>query len=416
MAFIKVKQRSIRVLTALIIIILCSCVTILLMVLAFVVVILGALYWSVQLLFTLSMITKVRSIAALPDKELSAWPRISVIMPARNEADTLEAALRKRCESEYPDLELIVVNDRSTDKTGEIAERIAATDPRVHVVHIESLPEGWIGKIYAMHVGAQHARGEWLLFSDADVYVKPGTLKRVIAVCEEKRIDHMAVMPDLCPTRFLVDVTLSVFMRQICALGRPWKAEDPKSNDAVGAGAFNLVRRTAYDAIQGFESLRLTVADDVALGRVLKQSGARASALNGRGHVSVYFYRTIQELAKGSERALFTMFGNFSAFKLIFTAILMLILELAPFIALFFIGLPLLQSAGIVLVGFVLTTSLAANFYLGRPWWTALFVPIAIVIMFVCMVRAAVLGKKRGGIIWRGTFYPTEQLRTFRQS
>lgn len=389
---------------------------IVLQILACGVIFLSGLYWVIQLLFTFLLLKKIKSIASLPDKERASWPRVSVIMPARNEADTIEPALRIRCESDYPDLELIVVNDRSSDNTGEIAEKIAATDPRVRVVHIETLPPGWLGKLYAMHVGAQHAHGEWLLFSDVDVYVKRSTLRRVIAWCEDRLIDHMAVVPDILPTRFFVDVTLSVFMRHICALGRPWKVEDPKSKDAVGAGAFNLVRRTAYEAIHGFEPLRLTVTDDVALGRVLKQSGARAGVLNGRGYVSVYFYRTVREMAIGSERALFAMFGNFSVIKLIISAVLMVIAEVGPFAALLFFGIPFAQTIGIGLVIVVLLTSFLVNGYLGRPWWTSFFVPVAIMIMFVCMIRAGILGKKRGGIIWRGTFYPTEELKKFRQS
>lgn len=389
---------------------------VILTILAIILVAPGVLYWIIQFVFTLVLVRKVRSIDSLPDAKRNVWPRVSVIMPARNESDTIEAALRVRLGSNYPNLELIIVNDRSTDDTGQIADRIASEDNRVRVIHVDALTEGWIGKLYAMQIGAESATGEWLLFSDVDVHVKPGTLRRVIAWCEDRVIDHMAVIPDLFPTRFFVDVTLSVFMRHICVLGRPWKAEDKKSNTAVGAGAFNLVRRTAFDAINGFEKVRLTVTDDVAFGRVLKQSGIQAGVLNGRKYVRVYFYRTIREMAVGSERALFTMFGNFSMFRLIIIGTLMLVMELTPFIALFFYHLPLLTVIGISLVGIVIITSLLVNRYLGRPWWTAFFVPVAIVIMYVCMIRAGILGKKRGGIIWRGTFYSSEMLREYRQS
>jgi cellulose synthase/poly-beta-1,6-N-acetylglucosamine synthase-like glycosyltransferase len=383
---------------------------------AYIIISCSALYWIFQFVSTLHLVTRVAGVGSLRSRKRRSWPLVSVIIPARNEADTIETALQKRCESEYPNLELIVINDRSIDETGAIAERIAKEDSRMRVIHIESLPEAWIGKLYAMHVGAQQARGEWLLFSDADVHVRAGTLDRVIAECEDKHIDHMAILPQLYPTTFFVDVTLAVFMRQICVMGQPWKARDPKSKAAVGSGGFNLVRRTAFDAINGFETMRGTVTDDIALGRVLKHSGARADALNGRDYVRVTFYRTVRDIAVGSERALFAMFGNFSAMKLIVTAVLMFALELAPFAALFAVRVPALHIIGAVLTGGIIATSLVANVYLGLQWWTAFFVWIAIPIMFVCMVRAALLGKKRGGIIWRGTFYPSEQLRKFRQS
>ncbi|MBN2621419.1 glycosyltransferase [candidate division WOR-3 bacterium] len=384
-------------------------------ILAIFIVSLGVLYWIVQFVATILLVKKVRAISALPATARTSWPRVSVIMPARNEADTIEAALHMRCASDYPDLELIVVNDRSIDDTGMIAERMAVQDKRIRVLHVDSLPEGWLGKLHAMHVGAQEASGQWLLFSDADVHVKPGTLRRVIAWCEDKRIDHMAVIPDLSPVGFFVDVTLSVFMRQICIFGQAWRVEDPGSGAAIGAGAFNLVRRGSFDAVRGFEKIRLTVTDDFAFGRVLKESGARAGVLNGRGRVTVCFYRTLHDMAIGSERALFTMFGKFSALRLIAFGMLMLVCEVAPFIALFFDGLPLVQLIGLIFAGVIIATSIIANVYLGRAWWTAFFVPVANVIMCVCTVRAAILGAKRGGIIWRGTFYSNEQLRTFRQ-
>jgi len=183
----------------------------------------------------------------------------------------------------------------------------------------------------------------------------------------------------------------------------------------TGAGAFNLVRRKAFDHAHGFETMKLTVTDDVVFGRILKQTGARAGVLNGRDHVNVYFYRTLHDMACGSERALFTMFANFSAARLILIGTLMLFLELAPFIALLFFALPVLQMIGAGLTLTALVVSLVVNIYLGRPWWTSFFVPVAIMIMYICMVRAAILGKKRGGIYWRGTFYSSEQLRKGRQ-
>lgn len=382
---------------------------------AILIIALSGTYWLLQFIASLLLIKKVPSIGSLPQTSRVPWPRVSVIMPARNEADTIEQALRTRCESDYPDLELIVVNDRSDDDTGVIAERFAARDERVRVVHISILPGGWLGKLHAMQAGAREASGAWLLFSDADVHVKPGTLRRVIAWCEDRAIDHLAVLPDLDRTRFLVDVTLSAFMRQICVSGRAWQAQDPKSSAAIGAGAFNLVRRGIFDRVGGFEKIRLTVADDVVFGRILKESGARTGVLNGRGHVTVCFYRTLREMAIGSERALFTMFGKFCALRLTAFALLLLVFETGLFITLFFFGSPRVQMTGCggAAVGFA--TSLMVNVYLGRPWWHAFFVPVANVIMYVCTVRAAFLGAKRGGIVWRGTFYSSELLREFRQ-
>lgn len=137
-------------------------------------VVLGALYWIVQLVCTLRLIASVRTVAKLPYKDLKKWPRVSVIIPARNEADTIKAAMRSRLESDYPNLEIILIDDRSTDNTPEIIEEIAQTDSRVKAIHIKELPKAWIGKLYAMHTGVEVASGAWLLFSDADVHIASG--------------------------------------------------------------------------------------------------------------------------------------------------------------------------------------------------------------------------------------------------
>ena len=146
-------------------------------------IVLGAFYWIVQLVCTLRLIASVRTVTKLPYKDLKKWPRVSVIIPARNEADTIKAAMRSRLESDYPNLEIILIDDRSTDNTPEIIEEIAQTDSRVKAIHIKELPKAWIGKLYAMHTGAKIASGAWLLFSDADVHIASGTLKRVISYC-----------------------------------------------------------------------------------------------------------------------------------------------------------------------------------------------------------------------------------------
>lgn len=378
-------------------------------------IILGAFYWFVQFIFTFQLITRVRTVDKLPYKKLDKWPRVSVIIPARNEAKTIETAMKLRLQSDYPNLEIVLVDDRSNDETLAIMNEIAKNDSRVKVIQIKELPGEWIGKLYAMHIAAEMASGDWLLFSDADVKIAPGTLKRVISFSEMGGYDHIAGIPELFRSGFLVDIVLSVFMRQMCILGRLWKVGDDKSDAAAGAGAFNLVRRSAFNKAQGFSKIKMTVADDVALGRILKESGARCGVFNGRDNVGVCFYHSIREIAIGSERALFTMIGRFSMIRLISLGLLIFILEISPFIALCAIDLPYIFFTGVIMTALLFFVSVTVNIYLGRPWWTACFLPLAVLIMFICTIRAGVLGAKRGGIIWRGTYYATEQLKKFRQ-
>jgi cellulose synthase/poly-beta-1,6-N-acetylglucosamine synthase-like glycosyltransferase len=375
----------------------------------------GFLYWLLQYLMTLRVVSSVPSMQDIPVAQRSKWPRVSVVIPARNEQSTIEKPLRRRLETDYPNLEIIVIDDRSTDKTGKIADRIAAGDKRVKVLHLKEIPENWIGKLYALQKGTELATGEWMLFSDADVYIEPGTLKKSVTYCEENGFKHLAVIPDLLPVNFIIDVVLSVFIRHICIFGRVWKTKDPRSDAAVGSGAFNFVHRSALEKIDRFNRIKSTVVDDIILGRVLKQAGVRAGVLNGRKSVSVYFYRSLRDMAVGSERALFTMFGRYTLWRLVVFGLFMFFMESSPFIALILWGIPYIQACGFIMVLLMLIVTLTMTSYLGCAWWTSFFGPLGSFIMLICMARAGILGKKRGGIIWRGTFYSIKQLKKSQQ-
>src|SRR5262249_7674179 len=150
--------------------------------------------------------------------------------------------------------------------------------------------------------------GEWLLFSDADVHVSPGTMRRAIAWCEQRGLDHLAVLPELWSSTFLLDTMLAAFIRVLCLSCRVWGVENPNSRAPIGVGAFNLVRRSALERAGGFESLRLMVVDDMGLGQILKRSGARCGVANGRGLVGLHFYRSVMEMARGAEKNVYVVF------------------------------------------------------------------------------------------------------------
>jgi len=374
-------------------------------------VIIGFFWWLLQLLLILRIISKVPLLEKLPKKNLENLPKISVIIPACNEADTIEPAIETRLQDDYPNLEIILIDDRSTDGTTAIIDRIAAKDNRVKAIHIKELPFGWLGKQYAMNQGVKLATGDWFLFSDADVKIKPGTLKLVMGYCEVKKIDHLAIFPEMPPTNFLLDTLLSVFIRFLCVGGRIWAVENEKSNAAVGSGSFNLVRRIAFEKTKGFEWLRLETIDGVGLGKMLKESGARSSIINGRKYISVYLYRTLKGMAIGSERPVFAGIGNFSLIWLTLTGMINFGFEMSPFFALIPIRIPWLTFLGMIMVVMALVTSILIGRWMNRPLLPSIFYPIGTTILVIFMVRAGILGAKRGGVFWRGTFYPTKILK-----
>lgn len=324
-------------------------------------------YWLMQFILIIRVIKSVPKVENFPDKELNFWPKVSVIAPARNEARTITDAVQSRLKDDYPNLEIILIDDRSTDGTSEIVDQLAQKDARVKPVYIKQLPEGWLGKVYAMDQGIKKATGEWLLFSDADVYIKPGTLKKSIVYVNERELDHLAIFPDLYPVGFILDILQTIFIKTICLVARVWAVEDPKSTASVGSGSFNLVRRSALEKTKGLEWIKLELGDDVALGQMLKQSGARQSLANGRGFVGVYFYRSLKEAALGTDRPTFTTIGNFSFWRLFIMGWILMALELSPYLAFLPMGVPYLFYLGVWLLIISITVLILSNGWMRRP-------------------------------------------------
>ena len=219
------------------------------------------------------------------------WPRVSVIMAARDEADRIGPALASRLADDYPDLEFVLVDDRSTDTTGDIARLVAGTDPRFRLVDVRELPMGWLGKVHALNEGMKVATGDYLLFSDADVTVEPGAVQQAVALCEREGIDCLGMIPEYRSASALVDAAWVVFLRAFClALNHKKWGDARYPKDVIGSGAFTLVRREAYERTPGFEHLRMESADDMALAYMIKQSGGKCDGVIGVGAASVAMY------------------------------------------------------------------------------------------------------------------------------
>ena len=213
----------------------------------------------------------------------SMMPRVSIVVPARNEAEHIEAALLSLLQLDYPDYEVIAVDDRSDDATGVIMDRLftrwrdrgEASHHRLTVLHVGELPQGWLGKVHAMWKAAQQATGEWLLFTDADVVFRADALNRSMAYATRERADHVVLFPTMVMQSMGERMMMAFFQSQFVFAHRPWKVADPKSRDSIGVGAFNLVRRSFYEKVGTYAALRMAVLDDMLLGDLMKQDGFR---------------------------------------------------------------------------------------------------------------------------------------------
>jgi cellulose synthase/poly-beta-1,6-N-acetylglucosamine synthase-like glycosyltransferase len=366
----------------------------------------SALYWGSQALLLLRVVRSVPTLSAVHAPPPTRWPRLSLIIPARNEERTLEPALRSKLANAYPELELVLVNDRSTDATGAVAESFARTEPRLQVVQVEQLPEGWLGKVHAMQRGLERASGEWVLFSDADIHLAPGVLERVIAYAEHEGLDHVCILPSLTSPGFVLRATLSTFFRLVCTFGRLWAVRDPRSSAAVGVGAFNLVRRSALARTPGLEWLKMEIGDDMALGVMLKRSGARQVVLNGRSEVSLEFYPSYRALTRALEKN-----GASMPFPVLLVGnLLLVVLEWGLLAGVLSGYTPLvLLGAGTWGVGSAVALGLAR--WLGFSRGPVPLPFLGMLPLVWATLRSGTLALVRGGVVWRDTFYPTSAVR-----
>lgn len=372
------------------------------------------LAWWLLAFAVVRNLRNARRLADLPPGPRDDWPSVTTVMPACNEADTLDAAVRTRLADDYPDQQLILVNDRSTDGTRAVADAI--DDPRLRVLHNQTLPEGWLGKVHALKLGVEASDSTWILFSDVDVHVATGALRRAVHLAESQGFDLVAALPTIRPAGSWMNGMHALFLRVLYAAFDPVACENPASKTAFGVGAFTLVRRSALDASPGFDAFRMAIADDLMLGRTLKASGARCTALNGAGAVSVDLYPRPADFLKGSEKNAWGVTAGFSLLRGLATTLAFALLEFSPFVLAVWGPTPGLRGLGVASIAVAIGLSRFVLLANGRRGGAGLLFPLGSLLFTWAMLRGTVLGFLRGGLWWRGTFYPSSAFRDARRA
>jgi len=371
----------------------------------------------------------------------SGNPRVSIIVPARNEEDSIETALRTLLALDYDNYEVIAVNDRSTDRTGEIMEAVRENPhfwqnqpevghpappnvSQIHhpfaqnaarmghpllVIHHTELPAGWLGKTHAMWTAANQATGEWLLFTDADVLFKPDSVRRALAYAEAEPADHVVLFPRMIMKRPGEYMMIAFFQTMFMFGHRPWKVADPSTDDHMGVGAFNLVRRRVYDAVGTYEALRMEVLDDMKLGKVVKNAGFGQRNVFGGDLISIRWGHGAFGIMNNLTKNFFAVL-SFQWWRTVISAIGLAFLNFGPFAGIWlahgWARLPYAVALGsmfLIYVGISRRSAVPPYYFLLHPVSTAMFI--------YTLLRSMVLTLWIDGIVWRGTKYPLEELR-----
>jgi glycosyltransferase involved in cell wall biosynthesis len=367
---------------------------------------------AVILVGSVQLLSGWRRLVFLEDVRLDAAgpePSVSIVVAARNEERGIRRALEALLEQREVDFEIILVDDRSDDATAAIVEDVSRHDGRVRLCPIDTLPPGWLGKSHALSQGAALARKPWILFTDADVVLSPTALARAVRFAEREALDHLAMTPELRMPTPGSDLFGGVFILLFNRYSAPWKARDPRSRHHVGIGAFNLVRREAYDAVGGHSSIRMRPDDDMALGKILKKAGFRQDLLVGMRELSVTWYHSVREGIEGLEKNAFAGL-RYSALISLGAVVALLTTGVGPWVGVLLTGgwPQLLHTASVLLtVGVYVVSTRASG---ANPWLAPLF-PIGILIFCYVILRSATLALVRREIRWRGRTYPLDELR-----
>jgi len=369
---------------------------------------------GVALLWLQRALTALIHLPRIPDvrqPEYDAQPQgsLTVVVPARDEGANIEATLRSLLAQDLERLQIVAVDDRSADDTGSIMDRLAQGQPRLKVIHIAELPAGWVGKTHAMVQGAQASESGWLLFTDGDVVFAPDALRRALVCAEKTFTDHIVLTPTMELRQWDEGVILGFFQAVSLMVARPWRIPDPAAkHDCAGMGAFNMVRRSAYDSIGGFTALRMEVLEDVRLGILLKRAGFSQRMVFGRGLVRIHWATGARGLLRVIMKNMFAVF-RFQPALLLAGCAAMLLFCVAP--AGWLVAGGALRYAGLITAAAVALTYRAYGRYSGISAWYGLLFPVAGVVMVFAMLRSAWLTWRQGGVRWRGTFYTLAELR-----
>jgi len=367
---------------------------------------------AMVLAVAIGMLWHLRWVRRLPSSdEFKGLPesriRCSVIIAARDEEARIEQTLRHLLAQREVDAQYIVVDDRSTDRTSEILRRLAKEDARVQVNRVDVLPEGWLGKCYACHVGALAATGEWLLFTDADCWLTPDVIARAVRLAERDGVDHVTLTSGLSTKRPGLQALHLAFLMSVANWFSAVNRDRPKAY--LGFGAFNLVRADAYRQCGGYEALRLTVLDDMRLGLLLRRAGKRTRGFVGGEDAECHWGTSIAGMVKLTEKNFFAAL-DFRLWLVLLSSAALILLGCT-----LVLGLMTGTTAGIAAACSPLSLFLPAGILarrLGWSWPCGLLVPCMFPVLFYAQLNSTFVTLRQGGIRWRDTFYSLNDLRT----
>ncbi|HXZ12652.1 MAG TPA: glycosyltransferase [Candidatus Sulfotelmatobacter sp.] len=367
-----------------------------------------ALYWILSAIDTAIGSAKIPALESVAPLEDSQCPTVSILFTARDEAEKLPAALETFLALDYPRLEVVAVDDRSEDATPQILGA-AQRDSRLKFVRVNELPAGWLGKPHGLQKAFENSSGEWLVFTDADVHFSRDLLRRSVALAQKERWDHLTLLSSVEMHSPGEKITMTFFAMGFLMGVRPWRVHDPRSKGYAGVGAFQMIRRSAYEVMGEHRRLAMEVVDDMKLGKLVKEAGIRSGVAKAWDRVRVRWHAGVGNIVRGTTKNFFAAAG-YNLGLAIFQLGMLLLVCVLPWVA-----LPFLRGWALVLdaiaVGMTIAMEAGVAIEVGISPVYALTEPVGALVFSWMLARSVIVTLWSGGITWRGTFYPLEDLR-----
>ncbi len=374
--------------------------------------ILSAIACLSNIIYAVCLSAGIRKMQKLDDMELNeraVCPLVSIVIPACNEEKNIEESMLSFLAQDYKNLEIIVVNDRSTDNTAEVLKKMQSRFPRLIVLEITELPKGWMGKSHALAQGAEVAQGNYLLFTDADVVLDKTTVARAVGYMTKNELDHLTLIFKNLTQGWLLNSLILDSGLGLMFLFRPWMAKKRGHRSFIGIGAFNMVKKTVYQEIGGHEQIKMHPIDDMMLGKIIKEHGFLQDCLLAYDFVKIPWYDSVTAMINGLLKNMFALVH----YRILLIPVLLsaiIVVTILPAWGVF------LGDKSVQIICFFTVGTRFVTFYKGLrlQGLPRYYLPGCLITPYIScyiILKSAFVTMNNGGISWRGQHYALADLR-----
>lgn len=262
------------------------------------------LLWILYAIRTMVNYNNLPALSKVMDIPAESLPSVSVVIPSRNESKRITPCIESMKSQTYPKLEVLIVDD-STDDTVDVIKNIVKGDKRFRIIKEEKLEGGWVGKPHALQQGSREAKGNWLLFIDADTIHDPDTITSAVKHAVKEKLDMLSILSELVCKSFWEKIIQPIPTGLLIFISPLAKVNDPKSKNAFALGPFILIKKTVFNKIGGYEKIRGRIADDVEMAQLLKNSGFRIGLARAHEFMKLRMYETFGDIWEGWSKNIF---------------------------------------------------------------------------------------------------------------